>query len=61
MGKCIIRKISTGRGYIYGFGRTEKGIAIHFQKVNVDLEYTIDNTYKDGEYIKKQSIQSISA
>ena len=23
-------------------------------KVNVDLEYTIDNTYKDGEYIKNK-------
>ena len=33
---------------------TEKGIADSLPKVNVDLEYTIDNTYKDGEYIKNK-------
>ena len=38
----------------YSYTRTEKGIADSLPKVNVDLEYTIDNTYKDGEYIKNK-------
>lgn len=44
----------------YSYTRTEKGIADSLPKVNVDLEYTIDNTYKDGEYIKTKYSINIS-
>ena len=45
----------------YSYTRTEKGIADSLPKVNVDLEYTIDNTYKDGEYIKNKVFNQLSS
>ncbi len=35
----------------YAYTRTQKGIADSLPKVNVDLEYTIDYSFKDGDYI----------
>lgn len=35
----------------YAYCRTQKGIADTLPKVNVDLEYTIDNSVKDGDLI----------
>lgn len=36
----------------YAYCRTQKGIADSLPKVNTYLEYTIDDSIKDGEYIK---------
>lgn len=36
----------------YAYTRTQKGIADTLPKVSVDLEYTIDNSVKDGDLIK---------
>lgn len=38
----------------YSYTRTQKGIANSLPKVNLDLSYTIDNTYQDGDYIKNK-------
>lgn len=38
----------------YAYTRTQKGIADSLAKVNVDLEYKIDNTIKDGDYIENK-------
>lgn len=35
----------------YAYDRTQKGIADTLPKVNANLEYTIDYSYKDGDYI----------
>lgn len=35
----------------YAYTRTHKGVADTLPKVSVDLEYTIDNSVKDGDYI----------
>lgn len=38
----------------YAYDRTQKGIADTLPKVNVNLEYTIDYSYKDGDYIENK-------
>lgn len=38
----------------YAYTRTQKGIADSLPKVNVELEYTIDNTVKDGDYFENK-------
>lgn len=38
----------------YDYDRTQKGIADTLPKVNTYLEYTIDNTYQDGDLIKNK-------
>lgn len=38
----------------YAYDRSQKGIADSLPKVNVNLEYTIDNTMRDGDYIENK-------
>lgn len=38
----------------YAYTRTQKGIADSLPKVNVELEYKIDNTVKDGDYFENK-------
>lgn len=38
----------------YAYDRTQKGIADTLPKVNVNLQYTIDYSYKDGDYIENK-------
>lgn len=39
---------------VYDYSRTQKGIASSLPKVNAELEYTIDSTVQDGDYLKNK-------